>query len=68
MLRHIVFSTYCLQLVCSTELGHSYFYDGRASTNSPNTLLIILSLLSLQVMNFLKNMAGNEYVGFSNAT
>lgn len=35
--------------------------------------LIILSLLtfplhSLQVMNFLKKMAGNEYVGFSNAT
>lgn len=27
-----------------------------------------LLLLSLQVMNFLKKMAGNEYVGFSNAT
>lgn len=29
-------------------------------------LPILISLL--QVMNFLKKMAGNEYVGFSNAT
>ncbi|XP_031694620.1 glutaminase kidney isoform, mitochondrial-like isoform X1 [Anarrhichthys ocellatus] len=28
----------------------------------------LVALLSLQVMNFLKKMSGNEYVGFSNAT
>lgn len=40
-------------------------------TSYCEALLIMLSLccfFSLQVMNFLKKMAGNEYVGFSNAT
>lgn len=60
-----------LLLVCkmfSTHLHHRTCCIDFSCVNGSDVTVVTVLLLFLQLMNFLKKMAGNEYVGFSNAT